>query len=459
MRIILTEAHVDNKSILRILTQSKQINTSDPKYSQYNQLATWASSNQQKIKNIDLTTIPISDKQLITANKLPKRFTTLGHTLLSLKNLMDQQGHYDSGNSVSQLIQKTTLELLEFLKDGKVPNKEPELYEGMDWTAEKAKRQANTNGKPISEVLVGFYNDYYKIEYAGLTDSGVEDPTGIVARLKSLDKILIPEFNKLGYNPDVNPLAQFIKILIKLDKENKSGIFDKLTTNTYGAIHNSFVNGNVKGNTLGNYNEKHLLFCEDLYNYKGTTIVEYLRLFKETLATAEAAEDELNQDKWTLATKIFIQQDLSTVDSQDKDQQKTFVNNVALLLKKADVLLPTKSTAKLRSIKEIKELYTYIFKTAPSTEKKAENKAIEAVVSGAKTKGVILDMIYHIASSEIFEKTYPERAQKLMQELASYNKDFVKLEDCRKILALYEEDLAAEDLSSLITKLVNAYDH
>lgn len=458
MRIILTEAHVDNKSILRILTQSKQINTSDPKYSQYNQLATWASSNQQKIKNIDLTTIPISNKQLITTNKLPKRFTTLGHALLSLKNLMDQQGHYDSGNSVSQLIQKTTLELLEFLKDGKAPNKEPELYEGMDWTAEKAKRLANLDGEPASKVLTKFYDDYYKIEYAGLKSVTESDPRGITSKLNSLNKILVQEFNKLGYNPDVNPLAQFLKIVIQLQKENKANIFNRLTPGTYSAIHNSFVDNYITGNTLGNYNERHLLFCEDLYAQRGTEIVEYLRLFKNTLNAATDKKEQLNQDPWALAAKIFIRQALP--EAADKaTEQNTFTNKVKALLNVTNIIFPTNTKATLRTLPEVNELYTYIFGAAPDTKESKEKESLKAIVTGAKAKNIMLDMIYYIASSNSFKEAHQEYAGKVAQQLETlkYTKSRNNLEDCRQVLAPYIKELDMDDYLTLVKKLAAAY--
>ena len=198
---------------------------------------------------------------------------------------MDQEGKYDSSSALSNLIQKTTLEILASLSGIKDPNpvppeeseklenpvepegtkesegpKEPEestepvkpAEKITDWTAERAKRLAQTN-EP-TKVLKQFYNDYYSQEYAGV-QSPENDTNNIVSKLKSLDKILIKEFTKLGYNPSVNPLAQFLKILIKLKKDSsrQSKIFDKLTTNTYGAIHNSFINRYITGNMLGNH--------------------------------------------------------------------------------------------------------------------------------------------------------------------------------------------------------------
>ena len=440
-KVILTEAHVDNKSILRILTQDKQINNSDPNYSHYSQLADWANTNQQKIKPIDLTIIELSNRQLIKDGKLNSKFNTLGHVLVSLKNLMDNQGRYDSKNPTSQLIQKTTLEILEYLKEG------PKLYQGMDWTAEKAKRLANA-GENTSGVLDEFYNDYYKIEYAGLSSPNEEDTTGIVDKLKSLDKILIQEFNKLGYNPSVNPLAQFLKILIEHRKELK--IFEKLTPNNYGAIHNSFIDRKLTGNMLGNYNGNHILFCEDLYNYKGLDIVKYLKLYKETLDKAESTVVEPPHDKWVLAAKIFIQQDLSSTKTTSNIQFKDKVN---MLLNKQGVRIPTADNAKLRSFVEIEELYTSIFKAAPNTEKPKEDKTLKLIVDEAKEHNVLLDMIYRIANSEAFKKVYPEPYSTIAKQLKGFTPSRENLETCEKILALHNKNIAKQDWLTLINKL------
>jgi hypothetical protein len=247
--------------------QSKQINTADPNYSYYVQLANWANSNQEKTGKIDLNTLKLSDRSLIQQGKLANNAKHLGATLEQLKNLMDREGKYNPNSKLSNLIQKTTLEILAELKAGKqaeVASKQKEeidkqkeeinLKSGMDWTAEKARRLENADGKDTSKILDEFYNDYYKIEYAGLTSPSDKDTTGIVDKLKSLDKILIQEFNKLGYNPEVNPLAQFLKILI--EHRNDLKIFDKLTINNYGAIHNAFIEKYITGNKLGNYNSK-----------------------------------------------------------------------------------------------------------------------------------------------------------------------------------------------------------
>jgi hypothetical protein len=314
LRTYLTEAYaIDNSSILRILTQNKQINKSDPDYNYYEKLANWANSSgkQQKLKNIDLNTIKLTDRGLLEKRKLTTKYTTLGHLLLALKNLMDQEGKYTPSSEISRLVKQTTLDVLAGLSsisNGSAPQEEPKddehddedtddnevetnesgLYAGMDWTAEKAKRLAEASTeKPASVILDKFYNDYYSIEYAGVA-SPEKDTKGIVAKLKSLDKILVPEFNALGYNPEANPLAQFLKILIALRAEDKAdNIFDKLNTNNYGAIHNSFKDKYITGNMLGNYSLDNILFCKDLYNYRGLEIVNYLSLWKQTYDKAD----------------------------------------------------------------------------------------------------------------------------------------------------------------------------
>lgn len=451
-KVILIESRIDDKSILRILTQNKQINKTDPNYSYYVQLANWANSNQEKTGKVDLSTIKLTDRSLIQNGKLANNTKHLGVTLEQLKNLMDQEGKYNPNSELSNTIQKTTLEILAWLKDPK-PKEEQKLYAGMDWTAEKAKRLENSNGKATSEILDEFYNDYYKIEYAGLRLPDDEDTTGIVDKLKSLDKILIQEFNKLGYNPAVNPMAKFLKILIEHKDDLK--IFDKLTVNNYGAIHNSFIDKYISGNTLGNYNDKHILFCEDLYNYKGLDMVKYLKLYKETLDTAESAKVEPPQkDKWKMVAKIFIRQNLPDVDSKSQ-----FTDIVDKLLIQEDPQMPTANGAKLRTLSEIEELYTYIFKAAPSTEKHEENKTLKLIVDQAKTQNIILDMLAHISQRNDFKHGYPKATSTIARELTelNYEPNNNGIETSKQILARYEKQLEIGDLYTIVKELFTAY--
>lgn len=441
-RVILIESRIDNMSILRILTQNKQIKEKDADL-YYRQLADWANTNQEKTGKIDLNTIELSDRKLVS--QLSSHTKHLGATLNQLKNLMDQEGKYNPGSEFSNLIQKTTLEILSGLS--KIKNPKPAVTEepikkGVDWTAEKARRLASANGVPTSEILDKFYKDYYSQEYAGVA-TPENDTRGIVSKLKSLDKILIPEFTKLGYNPEVNPLAQFLKILI----EEKPEIFKKLTTNTYGAIHNSYASRTITGNMLGNYNEKHLLFCEDLYNRKGLEIVKYLQLYNSTLAQAK----NQTQDELILAAKIFIQQDLTTeIESDD-----SFTSKIIKLLSLQDIQLPTDVNAKLRTIPEIEELYTYIFKATPNVSNQKENKILKLVVDNVKAEDAILDMVYYIAASDAFKKAYPELTANLAQQL----KDFTpkNLEICKNILALHGKKIDKQDWPVLIKKLIAAH--
>ena len=228
-KTVLTESRTDNEAILRILTQSNPADKNNPKYEYYKKLADWGNKRQsQDLANITPDTAAC--KELISKNKLTNRYNTLGALLNRLRDLMAQEGKYGANSALSNLIQKATEEILVSLsKIAKAPEQEePEVSKGTDWTAEKAKRLANAKntGETTSEVLDKFYEDYYKIEYAGLKSGSENDNSGIVDKLKSLDKVLIIEFNKLGYNPEVNPFAQFLKILIK----EKRSIFNKLNT-------------------------------------------------------------------------------------------------------------------------------------------------------------------------------------------------------------------------------------
>ncbi len=437
-KIYLTEA-IDDQSILRILTRSNPINKADPKYNYYKKLAVWANSNRRQlsIKNVDLNTIKLSNRGLLSTNKLTTRYNSLGSLLDRLKNLMDQEGKYND-SAQAKLIQQTTLEILAGLS--KIPNdteeEKPKLYEGMDWTTEKAKRLANANGAATSDILEKFYSDYYNIEYAGGTSADTGDPN-IVSRLKSLDKILIPEFNALGYNPAVNPLAQFLKILIK----QKRDIFNKLTTNTYGAIHNSFIAKHITGNMLGNYSETNILFCDDLYNYKGLDIVNYLSLQEQVLEKAESSA-KYADDKELIA-KMFIQQQISYKDFAEK-VKKLFDEPVSI-----KVVVPSDSDAKLRSELEVRELYRHLFK---STAKKAvTSKVVEEILEQAKSKDSVLSMIRYILDQNEFTNNrkyaqFAQETEKWLEKTIKYNQNDQKIAESKKILADYLLDATAENL-------------
>lgn len=457
------ESRVDSARILEILTQSKPANKEDPNYNYYKQLAMWAEPGRtQAGKEIILdktnTAIKISDRSLIDKNptKLAKRYNNLGALLSALKNLMDQEGRYNPNNAASKLIQKTAVEILASLS-GKYPKKEQtNLRQGMDWTAEKARRLANANGAATSDILEKFYNDYYKIEYAGLSSPTEEDSTGIVAQLKNLDKILIQEFNKLGYNPVVNPLAQYLKILIK----EKPTIFKKLTPNTYGAIHNSFIDGSLKGNTLGNYNAEHLLFCEDLYNRKGLEMVKYLQLYKQTYEAAEGKTNE-TETQWSLAAKVFIQQVITSDSESEEGQQKTFADSVKALRAMQEVVMPDSPKAKLRSLSEIEELHTYIFGKAPAAEKTTEKEVITTIVSGVKVKKAMLDMMHYIANLKQFSKVYSDKSDQVKRMLGpdglKFTPNDTNTEYCKMQLMTYKDELTVADLLAIMQKCLAVY--
>ena len=462
MRIILTESRVDSARILEILTASKPANKEDPNYSYYKELADWANPGRNQAgKKINLdkanTQIKISDRSLIDKNptKLAKRYNNLGALLSVLKSLMDGAG-YNVNNALSKLIQKTTIEILAGLS-GKYPEKrvtQTALRQGMDWTAEKAKRLANANGEATSDILNKFYNDYYKIEYAGLNSPSDEDNSGIVAKLESLNTILIQEFNKLGYNPDVNPLAQFLKILIKLKKEDKSNIFDKLTTNTYGAIHNAFKDGYIKGNTLGNYNAKHLLFCADLYDYPGLEMIEYLKLYKKALG-ATTEKETAKEDIWSLAATVFIHQKVVSNPSTD-EKQPTFTDKVNAILNSPDTIFPADPEAKLRSLSVIEELFTYIFGKAPKdTESQPENENVKAVIGGVKAQKLSREMIQHIIYLDKFESMYPEETIRRQNMLGDFKASENGLAKSEAILAPYIDELSENDLLNIVKSCVN----
>lgn len=468
LKIYLTEAYaIDNKSILRILTQNKQINKSDPDYNYYEKLANWANSGgkQQKLKNIDLNAIKLSDKGLIEKRKLTTRYTTLGHLLLALKNLMDQEGKYTPSSELSRLIQITTSEILAALSGIKDNQKQPEEPDDVeddadeeddseeltddeneddnepeqietnngkrDWTAERAKRLANANGN-TSDVLSKFYEDYYSIEYAN-------GDASIVAKLKSLDKILIQEFNALGYNPEVNPFAQFLKILI----EEKPEIFNKLNTNTYGAIHNSFIAKHITGNMLGNYNADNLLFCNDLYNHNGLDIVEYLSLQKQVKDKAKNDTEYSSIGRFT--ARAFIQQK-TFADGYEENINKLLDANESEIRPVVD------KDAKLKSLLEVRELYKHLFKTAAKS-----GVDVDVIINEAKKQKVVLAMIRHILYQDDFRSVYPDDTREQRARLADigYRYNDNENDKCEDILSEYELD--TKDKRKILSKLVIAH--
>lgn len=456
MRVILTESRVDYARILEILTQSKPANEADPNYNYYKQLARWAEPGRtQASKGISLdkanTAIKISDRSLLDKNptKLAKRYNNLGSLLTALKTLMDQEGKYNPNNATSQLIQKTTVDVLASLsglKNQKEPGQGPAKPDSSqkpdpestqesesnvngrrDWTAYRAEKLAKV--KPASKALSEFYDEYYSVEYAGVKP---EKKREIVAKLKSLDKILIPEFNKLGYNPEVNPFASFLKILIK----NKFDIFEKLTYNTYGAIHNSFIDRHITGNMLGQkFDETNILFCSDLYNKNGLDIVNYLDLQKQTLAAGK------NSDIKNLIAKIFIQQD---VEGETYDKK---VNNLKEL---SSPVLPGADVAKLKSEPEIRELYRNLF---GHEAKNKENDDLTKIVNETEND-IILDMIYYLKSQ--YEAVLDDEDEagivKWLEDF-NYKRNTTKIETSKEILSRYSKMRSAQTVLRLIGKL------
>jgi hypothetical protein len=371
---------------------------------------------------------------------------------------------------LSKLIQLTTLEILGGLSGIKDPKKsdpdpvypepepepepkskpepetetEPKNGVAKDWTAIRARRldNAKNTNESTSEVLSKFYADYYSQEYAGV-ETPEKDAKGIVMKLKSLDKILIPELNKLGYNPEVNPFAQFLKILI----EKKPKIFEKLTINNYGAIHNSFIDKKVTGNMLGNYNKGNILFCNDLYNKNGLDMVEYLSIQKQALDQADG-NDKYSNSKNQLIAVLFIQQ---------KPLKDSYKENVEELLKTENaekIMLPAVKDAKVKSLLEIQELYRHIFGANPKTKVKVDD-----IVARAVNSGIILSMVQRLLDQDDLERLYKNDVQELatwLRELGyTRNGNEKKIDKAKDILSEYSLDTVTK--RSLALKLQNYY--
>ena len=82
--LYLTE-NVDNKAILKILTLNNTLELSDAERSYYNKLATVANERKEKIKNINLDNIKLSDRSLI-GNGISAKTSSLLRTLNELNS-------------------------------------------------------------------------------------------------------------------------------------------------------------------------------------------------------------------------------------------------------------------------------------------------------------------------------------------------------------------------------------
>lgn len=458
--VILIESIVQPDDILKILMQDRSIKmnstSDDQNFQYYKKLVDNARSGYKQGKKgakseIILDNFKLSKRAEAERLGLQKRYTSLGSVLTVLKQLMDTKGQYNPKNEASNIIQITTLELLcGYLKvpvpkrDPKpdpdpdpTPDPDPRLKAGIDWTAEKAKRLANTGGKPASEVLDKFYADYYSIEYAGeaATDS---DKKAIVDKLNSLNKLLTQEFNKLGYNPTVNPFAQFLKLLIKYKKD----IFDKLTLNNYGAIHNAFIEKYITGNKLGNYNNKNLLFCSDLYNYKGLDMVKYLSLYKQTIDKAKD-DSQYADDPELLVAKVFIQQKQIIEDN--------YAENLKELLKlnENDIILPDKADAKLRSQLEISEMYHHLFKD--TVKQKIDKSTADKIREDAEKAGISKEMFKYILDIDVLPNRDKTKYEEWFSQLGyTTNKDnTIKVKQMLSGYLIHEASSASNLIDSL----------
>jgi hypothetical protein len=461
------------KHILELLTKTGDGQEDKDIQNYYKKLAQWGTEHLQKAGEIVLDKIELSYKDEVIKLGLVKRTKDLWGMINALIELMKK---YSANTENVKIIQQTTLEILAGLSKMPIPKQaedepdpepdpkpdpepktepEPENKSGKsrDWTAYRAKKLADASkeGKTTTTVFNEFYDEYYSVEYAGVA-SPEKDSQGIVAKLKSLDKILIPEFTKLGYNVEVNPFASFLKILIK----NKFDIFKKLTFNTYGAIHNSFIKNYITGNMLGQkFDEKNLLFCSDLYNKNGSDIIKYLNLQKQVLTEKEASK-HANVDN--LIAKMFIYQNVQQEQESVEDSYSVKVDNLLKLT--SNINQPGSEKAKLRSLSEIHELYKYLFGAEAKTvdnKVKVDNKAVANIVEAAAKQNSMLDMIRHILNQDAYtdSKDYAQTAQKveiwLSKQNYTPNDEYIKRS--KKILSTYTID--AKAYNSIVKNLID----
>jgi hypothetical protein len=477
--ILVENSHmIDPNHIFQILTQDKTANLKragvDPITQYYKKLAEKAKQGKNGQKSlIVLDKFKLSKRaEAATLGFKGPHYLSLGTALVELKALMDRQGGYDPKSDKSNVIQITTLELLSQVLKMPVPkppepdpedpedpeepdpkpDPDPKSGSGRDWTAYRAKKLAS--GKPTSEAFKEFYDEYYSIEYAGVS-SPEKDTKGIVAKLRSLDKILTIEFNKLGYNPEANPFASFLKILIKEKETGKSNIFDKLTYNTYGAVHNAFIEKYITGNMLGQkFDETNILFCSDLYNKNGLDMVEYLHLQKQVRASKEKSEAATDNN---LIAKIFIHQNIST---EQDGEELSYSAKVEKLRNLDKVIQPGHKEAKLKSLLEIRELYRYIFGEEAETTENKQKYSLQVkayIVDDAEKRGYLLDMIDYILDQAVYaeSRAYAEEARKFEAWLSKINHkgNPEKKRTVKKVLSNYK--LSAAEYHDLIVNLQN----
>jgi len=194
-----------SKDVLTILAPEGKDN---PDYDYYTKLAEWAGKHMQKTGEVQLDKLELSYKAEVLKLGLPPRTNQLWGMINKLIELVEK---YSSSQKELKIIKQTTLEILAGLSKMPNPRKPEEPEEPaengtdeavsnkgkLDWTAERARRlnDAKKTNTATSEVLSKFYDDYYSQEYAGV-ESPEKDTKGIVAKLKSLDKVLTIEFNK-----------------------------------------------------------------------------------------------------------------------------------------------------------------------------------------------------------------------------------------------------------------------
>jgi hypothetical protein len=194
---------------------------------------------------------------------------------------------------------------------------------------------------------------------------------------------------------------------------------------------------------LGNYDENNILFCSDLYNYRGLDIVEYLSLQKQTIDKAERSTEYSAIKKFI--ARVFI-------------QQKTFADNYEeninkmLDAKESEIMSVINKNAKLKSLLEVQELYRRLFKSAA---KKQVN--VDEIVNEAKNQKVVLDMIRHILDQDDFKRAYPDDAKETKVRLTEigYKRDENKIDICEEILSEYILDAKSE--YKILAKLTIAH--
>lgn len=151
------------------------------------------------------------------------------------------------------------------LKDARVANKAQNIIDGEDWTNRyKRIMQFPPRAPETKAQIQAFWADYYGKVWPGYDTKFFDN----------LGRSWVMELSSLGFTEKENAFIAFIK-------HSSENIRSKLNANTYGAVHNAYVAGDIGNNDLkidvpANA-EKSALTVAELFTKQASEIRKYLR--------------------------------------------------------------------------------------------------------------------------------------------------------------------------------------